>query len=140
MNNPWERLPAHETGDVDDKSTYEAVGRALSQWEILETFLAHLFSVFVENRGNVDTAACEDFRSTPVTGNRFAKLEAAAKRYFVAGNGKHRKAFEELFRLCTNLANRRNEIAHGCVMHATVFDHSSKGYFLTPAFFLPINF
>src|SRR5687768_16897531 len=47
MANPWDPLPLPRDADLDDKVTYEWVGRIVDRWEQIEFTLARLHSVFV---------------------------------------------------------------------------------------------
>ncbi len=44
---PWDDPPHPKQGDKRASTTYEAVGRAFTQWEYLEAKLAELFSQLV---------------------------------------------------------------------------------------------
>jgi hypothetical protein len=47
MTQPWDRPPEPKRGDPRCEAVYEAVGRALSHWEILELDLACLYAKFL---------------------------------------------------------------------------------------------
>ena len=42
MANPWDPLPLPRDADLDDKLTFEGVGRIIDQWERIEFTLSRL--------------------------------------------------------------------------------------------------
>ena len=45
--NPWDIPPPPSHGDFDEEVLFAAIGRALTEWEKVETVCAELFAVFV---------------------------------------------------------------------------------------------
>ena len=45
--NPWDIPPPPSHGDFDEEVLFAAIGRALTEWEKVETACAELFAVFV---------------------------------------------------------------------------------------------
>lgn len=134
MSNPWDAFPYPERGDADLAETNKAVGAALSQWELLESVLAFLYSGIV--RGGEESAiealeATESFRSIQASRQRLNLLKAAGSEFFANRNRRQGDRFNELMILCENLAQRRNEIAHAHAVRVTT-DGVDLGYFIQP--------
>jgi hypothetical protein len=83
---PWDDRPHPKRGDKRASTTYEAVGRALTQWEYLETRLAELFSQLVGGEWPADdvpyTPAVRAYGSVLGSAARMTMIEAAAKAHF----------------------------------------------------------
>jgi len=123
--NPWDvRNPSKYEKDAD--VLYLSVGRALSEWESLEGFLAHYFRFFCggPQRGLAATLA---YGSVVSFKGRAEMLRAAATGYFhewIDHSMKDR--FFDLLKVANNFSPRRNEIAHGCALVAH-FEGDIKG-------------
>ena len=117
--NYWSRPKNSAVGDADVDLIYRAVGRALSQWEMLEQRLANLFLIVCE---------CPDSSANPVrraygaieNGTlRRQALEQAARVYF----GKSwdipivERSFKRMIEAVSLASKRRDDIAHGIVHH-----------------------
>jgi hypothetical protein len=83
---PWDDRPHPKQGDKRASSTYEAVGRALTQWEYLEAKLAELFSQLVGGEWPSDGPpyhpADRAYGSVLGSAARLTMIEEAAKAHF----------------------------------------------------------
>lgn len=135
---PWDR-PTNwpEIGDPDDNSLYNAVGRALSSWEVYEGYLSLLFGVFIDPSSD-GRRAKRAFCSIRTHEGRLDMLTAAAKAYFVDFSSPELlNDFETLRGPDLNWSGRRNDIAHGCVQpfwDPVDFTVCRGGYFLVPSY------
>lgn len=101
--------------DATAEDTYAAVGLALTRWEIMETGLADLYSVF---RGMpFDKRVMVGFgQRYSTTVRRLAGLADAASRYFVRWPSQEREGeFKRLLFAVETLSLDRHRIAHGLV-------------------------
>jgi hypothetical protein len=140
---PWEDRPHPKQGDKRASTTYEAVGRALTQWEYLETKLAELFSRLVGGEWpSVDDTpyhpADRAYGSVLGSAARLTMIEEAAKAHFQwYPNPALEKRLKELIGTeCRNFASKRNNIAHGIV--DSRFSDPPKlklGYWLVPSYY-----
>src|ERR1700680_2245928 len=112
---PWDipTFPAH--GDANADSTYAAVGRAMSEWEQLELYLARLYAKFL-GVPPIEAIARPEYTRVAISRERARVIEDAARAYFI----KHpdqtlESTFESLICDARKLAVRRNDIAHGVV-------------------------
>lgn len=126
-NNPWDALPRPQTGTPDLDVLYAAVGRALSQWEVLESNLARIFQLLC----NASEAAAVAYGAVSSFTGRCDMLEAAFRCY----SGK--KKFARLPKLLGEIKKfsaRRNDIAHGVAIESTR-NKVAEGYLLVPSFY-----
>ena len=102
-------------GDADIDTTYAAVGRALSAWEGVELRLAEVYSIFTIEK--MDLELVRDYGSANQTFRwRIAAIEKAAKQYFIRKPCQDYEGdFLKMTALATDLAEGRNNIAHGIV-------------------------
>ena len=143
---PWDIRDTSPLGDGDDNAIFNAVGRALTEWETVEVECAKLFAVFVSTRHKrtYHAPAVRAYGSIVGTRSRKNMLQLAAETYFA--NRKTKKAaFEEQFAKLIGeydqYSNRRNEIAHGFVKQiALTKRHKAIGYYLLPSFYNPKKF
>jgi hypothetical protein len=120
---PWDDRPHPQRGDKNTNATYEAVGRALSQWEYLEAKLAELFSQLVggewpsDDDGPSYHPADRAYGSVLGSAARLTMVEEAAKAHFQRyPNLELEKRLKDLISTeCRNFASRRDNIAHGIV-------------------------
>jgi hypothetical protein len=126
--NPWDRPEAPKTGDQDDGALYEAVGRALSEWERLEGRLAVLFS-FLIGLDVPSEAAVRAYGSILAFQQRKVMLEHAAEVYFdLHPDAELQRLFDDALAYAEGFAGRRNDIAHGMVM--SFFDRDRNTIFV----------
>jgi hypothetical protein len=115
---PWDTRPAAKTGEKKDSAIYEAVGRALSQWEHLESKLADLFAFMVGTYREPGLApsqpALRAYGAVVGSAARIGMLEEAAKAHFrLHENEILQRRLEKLCHECRQFAGQRNNIAHG---------------------------
>jgi hypothetical protein len=97
------------------EKTYEAVGRALSSWEIYEGILSVLFSVFVTPKLS-SRAGMRAYHAVRTFEGRAEMLRAASQAYFEEQPEDNlQTVFKEVLRQATCFAPRRNEITHAAV-------------------------
>lgn len=109
---PWEIPPFPKRGDGSDRTTYAAVGHAISQWEVIEVEFAHLYSVLVAH-SRFDVAANRAYGEPPNFKDRLAKLERMGKRYFTRYPSQENEGeFCQLTSRALHFSARRNDIAH----------------------------
>lgn len=122
----WSRPPRAQRGDPDPRPVYEAVGFALSTWELLETNLSHLFTLFIDADSH---AARRAYGSLPGQDARAEALRAAAEAFFAEWRPPQaeQEIFEQLMEHFARAAQKRHEIAHGIVMNVM-----EMGHFLVP--------
>ena len=107
---------APEFGDDKEETTYAAVGRALTNWELFENQMSHLFSVLCGNVGPA-TAAARAYGAIQTFRGHKEMIEAAAEYYFLKHDGHEalQKRLKDLLESANGFSARRNEIAHGYV-------------------------
>lgn len=137
----WVKPPPQKKGDKDVDSVFLAVGRALTQWEMLEQRLAALFCIVC----NVPPASNDPVRracGAIENGTlRRSALLAAAEVHF----GSHwtrkivRTSFVRLIESTAAASKRRDDIAHGIVRHHKYRQLGGKtedhGAFLFPPYY-----
>ncbi len=111
---PYHRRDWPRKGDKNRKTTFAAVGEALTHWENYEGALALLFSEFVIPDLAMDRlAARRAYSSVRTFEARATMVEAAAEAYFQRFPDP--KIFDQVDAICKsarNYCSRRNEIAH----------------------------
>jgi hypothetical protein len=134
---PWDIPPLAEIGDMDANAIFVAVGRALTEWEHLETALGQLFAFLVGAQVSYpnNEPAMRAYGSVVSFQGRASMLEEAAAGYFHAHPS---ESFEDRFHQivtveCRHFSGRRNDIAHGRSQQAWQRD-GKTGHFLTPGY------
>jgi hypothetical protein len=145
MANPWDVPKPEPLGDRDENVLYAAVGRALSQWETVESACARIYAFLI-------AAPTDEFTISPAVRSfgivnsfptRCEMISTAGKAYFhlhpeVAN---YEKRINEALSEAKEFSNRRNEIAHGVVRHIiSSTTHESQGHYLYPSFVNPKKF
>lgn len=126
---PWDQRLA-KIGDRSQRTTFAAVGKALSRWTQLELSLARLFAAMVSSPRELIAAALA-FGSVRTFEGRAEMLSSAALWFFahqealsattthpvisVNAIKQHSASFNSLIKSANQLVGRRNEIAHGIV-------------------------
>jgi hypothetical protein len=113
--NPWDIPPFPEQGDPSADLTFAAVGRAMTEWEELELYLARLYAKF---RGipPINAIAIPEYRDAANFHTRAKEIGNAATKYFVSHPNQEREGeFKQVLDDIRQLASRRNDIAHGVV-------------------------
>jgi hypothetical protein len=129
MANPWDIFAREPKGDDKIERIYQAVGFALTQWELLESALANLYSEII---GFDSHAAIAAYGTVASNAGRLEMILAAA-------DGDRRGAVhfvrDDLRSFVSNevvrLLGRRNEIAHGMVVEF-VGSPQGQGHYLVP--------
>lgn len=126
----WKRPPNQNQGDVKAATVYEAVGYALSNWEMMEENLAQLYLALASAPSDPVRRAFGSIESN--TGRRKA-IEAAAEAYFGRywEDDEVRRAFRLVVKAVEWAAKRRDDIAHGIVLGQQI-DDVHFGVFLFP--------
>src|ERR1019366_5663736 len=139
---PWATRKISKVGDKKSSTTCEAIGRALTQWEYLESKLAELFAVLVsaewETSETPTDPAIRAYGSIVGTAARLTMIDEAAKAYFRIYKNKvlEKKLSDFITTECRPFAGQRNNIAHGIV--EIFFSSTPKlklGYWLVPSFY-----
>jgi hypothetical protein len=134
-SNVWDRRPWPKIGDATAEVIYEAVGRALSSWEVYEGLQSVLFSVFVTP--NLETkAAMRAYSAVRTFEGRNEMLRAASQAYFhEQPETELQDAFKSILSTAASFSPRRNEITHASVNSFTLEDGSATQTFaLYPAY------
>ncbi len=123
-------LPAPSRGNRSVKPIYQAVGHALSQWELVEFFLSSLFRTFVESHSD---AASRAYGAIVSTTGRYDALSEASQVFFMRHQNKfdseNAESLKKLLGSYRNATGRRNDIAHGWAIYIKI-ENKSKGAYL----------
>jgi hypothetical protein len=116
-----------QTESDEDTMTYAAVGRALSQWEMLEWTIG---TVFVELIRTNWIGAERAFGAVQSSATRMDAMKAAANAHFTFEPNKElHDQFNALAAETGSLSSKRTHVAHGVVAHYR------DGVFLGPAWY-----
>jgi hypothetical protein len=131
---PWDKPAPPETGDLDVRALYAAVGEALSEWERMEERLSVLFSILI-GLDRPSEAASRAYGSILGFRQRREMIERAAEVYFdLHPDADLQKIFDDALEYAGGFASRRNDIAHGKV--TSFFDRDKNTVFLVwPPFY-----
>src|SRR5882724_13442258 len=115
---PPARLTANDlrypgSGELTEESLHAAVGSALTSWEKLEIFLAHLFDALVEAKSG---AAFRAYGTIQGVEARRRAIEAAASSFFRFRPDPLLANIFALTKSYSNTATYRNNIAHGIII------------------------
>jgi len=110
----WDPPPFPENGDDDERSTFEWIGRALSEWERFEAFLGLIFGVFVGSYDG-DAPAMRAYGTVASFKARIDMIKAAADAHFMKHPNSASAIFDHICEEAIGFSARRNEIAHGVV-------------------------
>jgi hypothetical protein len=132
--NPWDSFPLPEKGDETNSITFEAVGRATSDWEYLEAYLGLIFAVLIGSLNTTD-AAMRAYGSIIAFSARCGMLKAAKEVFFLEyPNEQLESEFDQLEKDAGRFSGRRNEIAHGIVQPYFVDGAGDTGAALIPSY------
>ena len=112
---PWDAPPFPQHGDDDHDTLFASIGRALTAWEDLKSFLAHLYSGISE-KSLYDQKSIYVYGTFPNVRVKVSEFRSSATRYFIKYPNQEIEAT-----LCWILQNfegwsqRRNDVAHGVV-------------------------
>jgi hypothetical protein len=133
MQNPYDAAPLASEGDLEDSTVYEAVGRALSQWEVFEGTLGRLFAGLCGVAPFRDEGATRAYGVVSAFTGRCDMLEAALA-VFPRRADPDAEAIAKLIKTARSFGARRNEIAHGIVSGFTE-NSRFRGHYLVPAYY-----
>ena len=111
----WNQPPRKTIGEQNEDTIYLEVGRALTQWEVVEGFLGRSFSIFVESESEAPGRAYGAIASGR---SRASMLAQSSEAFFrkLGGDPNDIKSNTLLINSYNLAAARRNEIAHGMVV------------------------
>lgn len=135
-NSPRWDIPAYpEEGDRREKTIYEAVGYALSQWETLELSLGALYGEFLGLSPDEAVNGLE-YRSAKNFEARQKTIQTAACKYFIVRCDQYlENILYTILSEARSASCRRNDIAHGLVQlwKGSLLDY--RGFtFVPPAY------
>lgn len=136
MSNPWDILPTPDKGDPSADITFTAVGRAMTEWEHVESALGDFFAFLLGVDFGLSDPALRAYGSVTSFSNRATMLEQAAEAFFhINPNPQFKERFRRLITIeCRKFSARRNEIAHGRVLAG--FDKAGGiSHFLMPSLY-----
>lgn len=152
MAGSWDVRSPSKTGDSNDGMIFDAVGRALTEWEGVENTCAQLFAILVSanQRQAYLAPAVRAYGSIVSVQSKKTMLREAATAYFARRENKShfQRQMIDLLEEYVLASNRRNEIAHGCVKNFFVTEktkgHRTRqaaiGLYLAPSFYNPKKF
>ena len=134
--NIWDRRPWPKLGDSNIETTYAAVGRAISRWEIYDGILSVLFSAFISPSFNTKSAM-RAYSAVRTFEGRLEMLRAASGAYFdEQPDEKLLAEFKEILRHASCFAPRRNELTHAAVSFFLANEENSIGTTVTNTYAL----
>jgi hypothetical protein len=120
-------------GEPTKDTLHLAVGRALNEWELVESQLALIFAHLVESK----SAGARRAYGMLIAGRaRREALEAVAKEFFRARSDPVKNTFSDLFKAYAVASTYRNNVAHG-ICYAII---SSGGGFHSNWFLYPPHY
>jgi hypothetical protein len=132
MRKPWEVAPPAMTGDPDVAKIYNAVGLALSRWEILEVALSYLHGAIAQPQTDAEATA---YRKAAPGQPRLQLIARALEAQRTAmPRPLHAEIVAFLDGEVAPLAERRNEIARGT---AVLVQGGLGGHYLVPPGYTP---
>lgn len=130
-----DEFPILAKGSNNPDELAAAVGYALTQWELIDEFLAMLFGALVQSKGSSAEAA---YGMITGFGQRCGMIRAAARRSLPSSSPLLAELQAVLADL-ESLSSKRNNIAHGIMTRQMTGGTGKKrprnksfGYFLTP--------
>lgn len=125
----WKPPPKIAPSDENqgEKSTaplHEAVGRALSMWEHMESGNIKLFQLVCETKS---FAACRAYGTLDSVFSRHLAIRYAAEEFFTSRDDSDFVCLKSLVNAYNNTGQYRNQIAHGMAIQP-----HAHGYFLCP--------
>ena len=131
----WDPTPWPEEGNAGHDEIFISVGKALSNWELVENAIAGLFTIVTVGSYYAPTApAIRAYSTVANASNRIQMVRAAVEswQYLWKECPFGRNALE-ILKECGEWAGRRNEIAHGIVDR--LIDSPKNSWFLFPSFY-----
>ncbi|GEM_PF-6186768 len=111
-------------GEESTAPIYEAVGRALSKWEHVESANIKLFQLLCETKS---FATCRAYGTLDSVFARHLALRYAAEEFFISRDKEDFANLKKLVNIYNRTGKYRNQIAHGIVVQP-----HGHGYFLCP--------
>jgi len=135
MDKPWDTTPWPEEGNSGHDELFLAVGRALSNWELVESAIAGLFTIVTVGSYHAPTApAIRAYSTVTSATNRIQMVRAALESWlYVWKDCPGGSNALNILKECGEWAARRNEIAHGIVDR--LIDAPKNAWFLFPSFY-----
>jgi hypothetical protein len=135
MSNTWDVTPWPEEGNATEDELFLAVGRALSNWELVENAIAGLFTVVTVGSYHAPTApAIRAYSAVTNASNRIQMVRAALESWpYVWKDCPCGANALKILNECAQWTGRRNEIAHGIVDR--LMDAQKNAWFLFPSFY-----
>jgi murein tripeptide amidase MpaA len=135
MGNPWDVTPWPKVGNAGHDELFLAVGKALSNWELVENAIAGLFTRVTVGSYYAPTApAIRAYSAVTNASNRIQMVRAALESWLhVWKDCPCGRNALDILKECGEWAGRRNDIAHGIVDR--VVDAPKHGWFLFPSFY-----
>lgn len=118
-------------GEADFHLIYTGVGKALHQWEHMESGLTRLFQVLCETP---NFAACRAYGTIESSFSKAEMLRAAGEAFFAKRNpdSENQSAIKGLLSAYKDAQQYRNNIAHGMAVGFRLENGEFSGYFLCP--------
>ena len=112
MTNPWDPPPIPTHGDDDQTTLFASIGQALTSWEELQSYIAHLYAG-LSQKSLYDQDAIYAYGTFLNVSEQMAELRRAGKSYFIQSPNQDLEG--ELCSLIikvTGWSARRNDVAH----------------------------
>jgi hypothetical protein len=113
--NPWDPPPFPKRGNNSQATLFSAIGRALTTWEELESFLSNLYSSLCE-KSAYDEKANFVYGQFASVNRRMDELNRVGSSYFTKRpNQNFEGELCSIIRDVNGWSARRNDVAHGVV-------------------------
>lgn len=132
MSNPWDPLPLSTKGESTPEPILIRIGQAITAWEMLEYFLSSIFKDIV-TCGLCWPGSAERAYGTVISFAGRSEMLAAAidASLLFKKDSDLKRALNELTNKSKGYSGRRNQIAHGSLVHWTESGRE-LGYFWMP--------
>ena len=106
----WNRPTPNRHGDIDVDDIYIAVGRALSEWSMVEIALGRLYAAL---DGAQPQTAWTLYAAERAPRARLAQLSEAARNRFIDGETEDSATCHRVIEAAGHAAQRRDDVVHG---------------------------
>ena len=106
----WNRPAPDDHGDIDVDDIYIAIGRALSEWSMVEIALGRLYAAL---DGAPPQLAWSIYAAERDSRTRLARLGEAARARFADGETKDSVTCRRVIEAAGHAAQRRDDMVHG---------------------------
>jgi hypothetical protein len=106
----WNRPAPNRHGDIDVDDIYIAVGRALSEWSMVEIALGRLYAAL---DGAQPQTAWRTYAAERDPHARLAQLGEAVHSHFIDGETEDSLACHRVVEAAGHAAQRRDDVVHG---------------------------